>query len=259
VAEHHEERSPLLHDTGERMIPTEEGEVSIVFARHNLTYEYALQFAEGKSVLDAGCGTGYGSYMLASRAQHVCGIDISSDAIDYCRAHYHAANLEFLQRDVTRLSFRDEFDVAVSFQVIEHLPDPDAFIRTLGQAVIPGGTIMLATPNVRRPRTGDAANPFHCSEMNYAELHALLARHFSSFRILGIANAKRNPLRTLVYRSPLYTLGKLLRRGSMVKKMANKTLGLTNFRVISEHVDAEALDLIAVCTNYEKAPEATAS
>jgi 2-polyprenyl-3-methyl-5-hydroxy-6-metoxy-1,4-benzoquinol methylase len=249
VAEHREQLPPQLHDTGERMIPTQQGEVSVVFARHTLTYEYALGFVEGRTVLDAGCGTGYGSALLASRARRVCAIDLSNEAIEYCRRQYAAPNLEFLQMDVTQLPFRHTFDVAVSFQVIEHLPDPDAFLRTLKHAVHPGGSIVLATPNVRVPRAGDASNPFHCSEMSYAGLHALLSRHFASFQISGIAHARQNALRAFVYRSPLYALGKRLRRGSVVKKLANKTLDMTSFRIITERVAEEALDLIAVCTN----------
>lgn len=238
-----------LHDTGERMLPTREGEISIVFARHKLTYEYALQFVEGKTVLDAGCGTGYGSNMLASRARRVTAVDLSADAIDYCHTHSTASNLDFVRMDVTQLGFRRQFDVAVSFQVIEHLPDPGAFLSGLKQAVVPGGTIILATPNVRSPRTGDAANPFHCSEMSYDELHTLLSKHFPAFKILGIGHARPNRLRAFIYNSPLYRLGKLLRRGSVVKKLANKTLDLTSFRVISERVAEEAADLIAVCVN----------
>ncbi|HTP12569.1 MAG TPA: class I SAM-dependent methyltransferase, partial [Bacteroidota bacterium] len=206
-------------------------------------------FVAGKTVLDAGCWTGYGSNMLASRARRVSGIDLSSEAIDYCRAHYAAANLEFVQMDATRLDFHRTFDVAVSFQVIEHLPDPGMFLMSLKQAVVPGGTILLATPNVRTPRTGDAANPFHCSEMSYQALHTLLAKHFSSFRILGIGHAKPNKLRTFICKSPLYRLGRHLRRGSVVKRLADKTLDLTSFHVISERVSEDAMDLIAVCEN----------
>jgi 2-polyprenyl-3-methyl-5-hydroxy-6-metoxy-1,4-benzoquinol methylase len=247
-----EEQPSPLPDTGERMIPTQEGEVSIVFARHTMTYEYALQFVEGKMVLDAGCGTGYGSNMLASRARHVCGIDLSAEAIEYCRTHYGSPNLEFVQMDVTHLGFYRAFDAAVSFQVIEHLPDPDAYLNSLKQAVVPGGMILLATPNVRKPRTGDAANPFHCSEMNYEELGILLRRHFPSFKILGIGHARPNALRAFVYKSPLYKVGRLLRRGSLVKRLANKTLDLTSFRVIAERVAEEAMDLVAICTNDDR-------
>ncbi len=242
-------QSSSLPDTGERMIPTQQGEVSIVFARHTLTYEYALQFVEGKTVLDAGCGTGYGSHMLASRARRVTGIDLSAEAIDYSRSHFTAPNLDFIQMDVTQLGFRRAFDVAVSFQVIEHLQDPGAFLSTLKQAVVPGGKIVLATPNVLPSQTGDPVNPFHCSEMSYDELSTLLKRHFSSFRILGIGHTKPNRLRSFFFNSPLYRLGKLLRRGSMVKKLANRTLGLTSFQVITERVAQDAMDLIAVCDN----------
>lgn len=236
-----------LSDTGERMIPVAEGEVSVVFARHTLTYEYALQFVEGKKVLDAGCGTGYGSNMLASRAQHVRGIDLSAEAIDYCRAHYARPNLEFVQMDVSQLASRSEFDVAVSFQVIEHLPDPGAFLELLKGAVVPGGVVMIATPNVRAPRAGDAANPFHVSEMNYDQLRNLLRRHFTDVTIVGIGHARPNRLRSFIYDSPLYRLGRLLKRGSAMKKLANRALDLTGFQVISDHVAEDALDLIAVC------------
>ena len=54
----------LLDDTGERMIPTAEGETSFVFARHRFAYEQARTFVGGKSVLDIGCGTGYGCRIL---------------------------------------------------------------------------------------------------------------------------------------------------------------------------------------------------
>ena len=252
MSERKRESNPPLPDTGERMIPTLQGEISVVFARHALTYEYALKYVEGRTVLDAGCGTGYGSNMLASRARSVRAIDLSAEAIDYCRTHYAAPNLDFIRMDVTRLGFRRAFDVAVSFQVIEHLPDLDAFLNSLKETVLPGGMILLATPNVGTPRTGDAANPFHCNEMSYDALHTLLGRHFSSFRILGIGHAQPNAARSFIYRSPLYKLGKLLRRGSLVKKLANKTLALTSFRVISEKVAEEAMDLIAVCSNGEE-------
>jgi 2-polyprenyl-3-methyl-5-hydroxy-6-metoxy-1,4-benzoquinol methylase len=247
VPEKEKPSSSPIHDTGERMLPTQEGEVSIVFARHTLTYEYALQYAEGKKALDAGCGTGYGSNMLATRAHHVTAIDLSGDALDYCRSHYAKPNLEFVQKDVTKLTYRGEFDVAVSFQVIEHLPDPSAFLQSLKQAVVPGGTILIATPNVRTPRTGADANPFHCSEMSFDELRALLSKHFSSFQVLGIGHARPNALRAFIYKTPLYRLGKLLKRGSAVKRLANKTLNLTNFQIISERVAEDAADLIAVC------------
>ncbi len=55
-----QENQPQLKDTGERIIPTEDGELSLVYSRHRFAYEYASTFVENKTVLDVGCGTGYG-------------------------------------------------------------------------------------------------------------------------------------------------------------------------------------------------------
>lgn len=73
-----------LVDTGERMIPTHKGEVSVVFARHQFASNFAQRFASGKNVLDLGCGTGYGCKVLAGVANRVLGIDQDADAIAYC-------------------------------------------------------------------------------------------------------------------------------------------------------------------------------
>ena len=43
---------------------------------------------QGKRVLDAGCGTGYGSAELAQSAAEVTGVDIAADAIEYASANY---------------------------------------------------------------------------------------------------------------------------------------------------------------------------
>src|SRR5213082_3394273 len=59
----------------ERIIPdeTEPGVVALHFKR----YEFALPYSAGRDVLDAGCGVGYGSALLAERARNVVGVDRS--------------------------------------------------------------------------------------------------------------------------------------------------------------------------------------
>jgi SAM-dependent methyltransferase len=250
--------SPVLADTGERMIPTAEGEVSVVFASHRFAYDFARGFAGGKDVLDVGCGTGYGTAMLADVARHAVGLDRDAEAVAYCRAHYAAPNLDFRVMDATALPELAErfpwgppdgrFDLAVSFQVIEHLADPGRFLDDLRALVRPGGTILLTTPNVRRPPEARGANPFHCSEMSHDELRALLASRFADFDLLGVDFARPNALRALAEKLPFYQwLGRRLRRGSAIKKAATRAMGLTAFRVIREHVARDATDLLAVC------------
>jgi len=238
-----------LPDTGERMIPTADGELSYVFARHKFAYECARGYAESRSVLDVGCGTGYGCKILSAVAQSVVGIDYHSDAIAFCRAHYSAPNVSFAQCDIPDIHFTGEFDLAVSFQVIEHLSDLHLFLGKLTTAVRPGGMILITTPNVRTPATGRDANPFHTNEMNYTRFHDLLSEHFASFELLGIGYASPNRLRAIVQGSPLYRLGKLFGRKSPMKKIADATMGLTKFRVLKSAVAESSIDLFAICRN----------
>jgi len=233
------------------MIPTAEGEVSLVFSRHQFAYRFARQFVDGKNVLDIGCGTGYGSKILAERAKHVLAIDYDRDAIAYCRTHFGGANLEFRQGEVTKLDSNDEFDVAVSFQVIEHMRDTDDFVQRMKQVVKHGGIILITTPNVKTlpPRQGEH-NPFHFSEMNYEQFTSLLSRHFSNYEILGIGYRTRNWLRSIVQRLPLYRkIGLHLKRSSRIKRVAVRAMQATEFAVLEEKIAENAIDLLAVCKN----------
>lgn len=244
-----------LEDTGERMIPTGEGEVSVVFSRHQFTYRYAQQFAEGKDILDLGCGTGYGSAILAEQADHVVGVDNDAQAIDYCRAHFGGPNVVFEQADATALPMDREFDMAVSFQVIEHVHDAGAFVDLLKMAVKNDGLIMITTPNARSTRQRGKKNPFHFSEMNYSQFRALIASKFGEYKILGIGPARKNTLSRIVELIPFYrSIGLRFKRSSIIKKIAVQAMDLTRNRVIEDDVARQAIDLLAVCTNRKSMP-----
>jgi len=62
---------------------------------HIATYEFASKYVKGKRVLDYGCGSGYGSYILSSLADNVTGVDISIEAVDFAKINYSANNLNF--------------------------------------------------------------------------------------------------------------------------------------------------------------------
>jgi SAM-dependent methyltransferase len=239
----------LLKDTGERIIPTKENEVSIVFSRHLFTYQYASKFVSDKIVLDIGCGTGYGCHLLSQKAKHVTGLDYSASAIEYCKTNYSASNIEFIFADASNLPTTKMFDVVISFQVIEHITNIDNFMIQIKRIVKPGGIILIATPNSKEGLTGVAENPFHVNEMNYTEFQAFIGKYFHRFNIYGIGFATKNRLRKLLIRSPLYGLGKLLKRGSKIKKIATRVTSMSEFSIIENSINEEAIDLLAICTN----------
>ena len=94
----------MVEFTGERVIP---GQVNDdLWSEHVARYAFASRFADGKRVLDAGCGAGYGSAELAQSALQVTGLDIAHDAVEYARATYPLPNLLFLVSSCIATPFR---------------------------------------------------------------------------------------------------------------------------------------------------------
>jgi len=153
------------------------------------------------------------------------------------------------QKDVTTIDTENEFDIAVCFQAIEHFNDPDHFLIQLKKLVKPGGTILISTPNVKKAFNGSLKNPFHVNEMNYQQFNSLLQKYFSSFKLFGVGYARKNVMRSFLGKLPFYQWGKYLKRKSKIKKLANKALEMTSFRILRDQVEKEAEDLLAVIRN----------
>ena len=167
----------------ERIVP-DETEPGIV-ALHLKRYEFALPWCRDREVLDGACGVGYGSAFLASEARRVVGVDRDEDAIAYAQTHYAGPRVDFRVGDLLDLDLPDaSFDTVCSFETIEHLPDPDAFLSEMARVLRAGGTLVVSTPNA--PKTTHApGNPFHEVELSAADFERLLRAHFASVELYG--------------------------------------------------------------------------
>ncbi|HVN06753.1 MAG TPA: methyltransferase domain-containing protein [Bryobacteraceae bacterium] len=166
--------------TGERVIP---GQVDTdLLNEHLARYAFAARLARGKRVLDAGCGTGYGSAELMKAALSVVGVDIAAEAVDYAREHYRLPNLLFERATCAALPHKDaSFDLVVAFEMIEHLADWRAFLSEVRRVLAPTGQFIVSTPNklyYSESRGASGANPFHLHEFEFAEFRNELAGVF---------------------------------------------------------------------------------
>lgn len=94
-------------------------------------------------ILDAGCGSGRNMVELA-RHGTVTGVELSETSIALARQR---ASGEVIEGSVLELPFADaSFDLAVSFDVIEHLDDDLAALRELRRVVAPGGALLVTVP-----------------------------------------------------------------------------------------------------------------
>ncbi len=173
-----------LEFTGERFLPGTPGGIAY---EHWHRYAFALRYATGRRVLDAACGEGYGTALLAGVAAVVTGVDIDTNAVNHARAAYRGvANIGFECGSVTALPLADaSVDLVVSFETIEHLPaaDQPRMLAEFARVLAPDGVLVLSSPNKRRySDVPKHRNPFHLHELYRSELEQLLDRDFAARR-----------------------------------------------------------------------------
>lgn len=176
---------PELEFTGERFTPEC---VREIWYEHFHRYALATRVCGGKRVLDAACGEGYGSALLASHAASVTGVDIESTVIEHASERYQGRqNLEFLSASVTDLPFADNsFDAIVSFETLEHLEEQSQMLGEFRRVLRDEGFLLISSPDkaIYSEEQG-AENPYHVRELYQQELEDLIREQFSHYRLLG--------------------------------------------------------------------------
>jgi len=188
-----------LEPTGERMIEEfylDSSQNYLIYLFHIATYNFALKHVAGKRVLDYGCGSGYGTHYVAASCESIVGVDIAGDAIEYANSHYKADNLAYQRisrADQAPLPFKDaEFDVVLSFQVIEHISDVAPYLSEIRRVLKPGGVFICATPD-RSTRLLPKQKPWnmwHVNEYDEIGFERVVAPYFSSLEMLCMSGTK---------------------------------------------------------------------
>lgn len=105
---------------------------------------------EGLRILDVGCGGGLVCEPLAKAGAQVTGIDVSETSIEVAKRHANKNGLVINyvhQQASDALSTGVTYDVVINAEVIEHVPDQKALVKTCSQLCEVGGCVVLATLN----------------------------------------------------------------------------------------------------------------
>ena len=153
-------------------------------------YELALNFlSDQMHVLDIACGTGYGTRIIAPHVRSVVGADIDPDTVEKATSLSAShTNIEFMIGDVTSLDQpSNRFDAVTSMETIEHVDDI-AYMTELHRVLIPGGILILSTP--QNSYGAIPINAEHQREYSLDEITRLCSRYFTIEKVVGIKQGK---------------------------------------------------------------------
>lgn len=165
----------------------------LIYLFHLATYDFCVPYVRQKRVLDFGCGSGYGTHLMAEHCQSIVGVDIAADAINFATQHYTGDNLEYRQIrniETTPLPFDDgSFDTVISFQVMEHIEQVDKYLDEIHRVVREDGVVIIATPD-RSTRLFSGQRPwneYHVVEYGTEDFRARLTNKFSDIELYGMS------------------------------------------------------------------------
>ena len=203
---------------------------------HIERYDFASRFIGSGRVLDCACGVGYGSHRLLAagdRLHLVTGVDIDDSAVAYARANFVDPRLDYVCADAASFD-AEPFDTIVSFETIEHVPDPARLVDNFVRLLKPGGLLIASVPVT--PSVD--VNPYHLHDFTPSSFRRMFVRH-------GLTEVD-----SLLQRQPYQPLKMLAGRETRLSDMRKNLIGYyaTHPRAALTRLYSTAVD--GFCNKY---------
>lgn len=166
--------------SGERQVGTT---LDAIRTDHLNRYYFASEYIikQNATISDGACGVGYGSYILAqnSNVQKVQSLDISQDALAHAKRYFNNKKIEYLRKNLEdeELDGLEKSDYFISFETIEHLPNPEKYIAKVAKNLKEDGTFIGSTPNETVMPFIQQNFLFHTRHFTVDQLDAILKKY----------------------------------------------------------------------------------
>ena len=156
----------------ERLIVFDPKDVTI---DHWERYQFAKNNIKDKAIVgDIACTCGYGSKILSEKASKVIGVDINPYVVNFANKVYGNDKITFLCQDAQNLDLHENFENIVSFETIEHIPNPELFLSKVYELLNNGGKLICSVPNEITHPHKSSSNHFHFRHFTEKEFINLL-------------------------------------------------------------------------------------
>jgi 2-polyprenyl-3-methyl-5-hydroxy-6-metoxy-1,4-benzoquinol methylase len=155
---------------------------------HRARYYFASNYIkDGDTVLDACCGVGYGSYIMASTnlPNRVDAFDGDAVAIEKARTYYSHDLVNYAVADTSKVFLIPTYyNLITCFEAIEHLVDPVDLLYKLNDSLDSDGVMLLSTPNALTIPYSPDTFPEHITHFFVNEMEDLLRE--TGFKVRNI-------------------------------------------------------------------------
>lgn len=187
----------LLEDPDQSSVYSADYIYSVAFSPHAQAYQRSLgqqwvheHDLNGSSLLEVGGGDGFFGMILQEQGCHVTLVEPSSRACTIARERGLTRVVEgYLERD----TFSDtRFDAVILRHVLEHIPQPIAFLELMRAQLHDNGKLFIEVPNLDNIVSNNRCQDFYTEHLSYFQPHSLAdAVRRAGFRVLQIYAIER--------------------------------------------------------------------
>jgi len=156
---------------------------------HKKRYYFASKYLlKGQKVLDMACGAGYGSFIMATNSEcsQICSVDISEEAIKYGKKFYKHPKINFYCDSATTFNDKNEFDVGICLETIEHVLDDRAVLLNYRKLLKKGAKLIISHPNEVLLPWSKERFPYHVRHYTRDQMKEMLLKcGFSILEVYG--------------------------------------------------------------------------